>query len=366
MGSALTKASMLPASGCELLYVAHRGLAVYILVPQRRRPAADGGHTALLGAVLPPIEYTFHFVILHQWMLYNIDNLYDILRHALTSTYFRNIKYNIGDQHSQAILFLVGLASAAPMAFPEYTPEVAAARAEFEAAYAAAVAAATVLPEASYLEYTPEVAAAREEFMVTYNAAFLAASEAEAAPAAEAEAEVPAKAVVEVELKAAEEASLEVAPEAAPVEAAVAHLVAPEPVTDTDEVALAKKEFVAAYEAAVAAIAAGALPEVVNPEGAPAPVEDTPEVADAKVKFAAAYKAAATMAELAADVDLDGSLSRLSGLLSPMLTNTLPFGAYGIHAPLLHAHAPLAYSASPLTVKGVHVPFASPYLFVEA
>ncbi|XP_076057164.1 uncharacterized protein LOC143034678 [Oratosquilla oratoria] len=146
--------------------------------------------------------------------------------------------------------------------------------------------------------------------------------------------------------------------------AAAAPLVAPEPVTDTEEVALAKKEFAAAYEAALAAIAANTLPEVVHPEGAPAPVEDTAEVADAKAKFAIAFKAAADAAEAAGDIDLDGSLSRFSGFISPLLTNTYPFGAYGIHGPLVYSAGKVAHFASPLTVKGTPLHF--PYSFAPS
>ncbi|XP_076057190.1 uncharacterized protein LOC143034708 [Oratosquilla oratoria] len=180
----------------------------------------------------------------------------------------------------QVFLLLAGVACAAPSL---YTPEVAAARAEFEAAYAAAALAAeqNALPEVVAVEPAP--------------------------------------------------------------------LVAPEPVTDTEEVALAKKEFAAAYEAALAALAANALPEVVHPEGAPVPVEDTAEVTDAKAKFAIAFKAAADAAEAAGDIDLDGSLSRFSGFISPLLTNTYPFGAYGVHAPVAYSAGKVVHAASPLT-----------------
>ncbi|XP_076056379.1 uncharacterized protein LOC143034332 [Oratosquilla oratoria] len=293
---------------------------------------------------------------------------------------------------NQVFLLLAGVACAAPSL---YTPEVAAARAEFEAAYAAAALAAeqNALPEVVYQEYTPEVADAREEFLAIYNAAYLAASEAIAevkeaaveeeeeeaeveteAPEAEAELEVAVEEPVEVAVEAAPvQEVVEVVAEEAPLEApepveevlevAVepAPLVAPEPVTDTEEVALAKKEFAAAYEAALAALAANALPEVVHPEGAPVPVEDTAEVTDAKAKFAIAFKAAADAAEAAGDIDLDGSLSRFSGFISPLLTNTYPFGAYGVHAPVVYSAGKVVHAASPLTVKGTSLPFMYPF-----
>merc|ERR1711942_525355 len=82
---------------------------------------------------------------------------------------------------------------------------------------------------------------------------------------------------------------------------------------------------------------------------APEPVTDTEEVVAAKAAHAAAYAAAA---EAAPDFDLDGAISRYSGYLStvdghlsPLYTNTYPLGAYG-YAPLTHpltyAHAPVA------------------------
>ncbi|XP_076057181.1 uncharacterized protein LOC143034696 [Oratosquilla oratoria] len=120
----------------------------------------------------------------------------------------------------------------------------------------------------------------------------------------------------------------------------------PSPVMDTpEEVAAAKENFQAAYEAAAAAAAIGAVPEVVLPLE---PVMDTAEVAEAKAQFQAAYDAAAAAAEAAPDYDLDGSLSRYSGYLSavdgalsPLYTNTIPFGAYGVSAPLVHAKLPV-------------------------
>merc|ERR1712243_383513 len=56
-------------------------------------------------------------------------------------------------------------------------------------------------------------------------------------------------------------------------------LVAPEPVTDTEEVVAAKAAHAAAYAAAARAAEEDAVPEVVVPEGAPEPVEDTEDVA---------------------------------------------------------------------------------------
>merc|ERR1712243_479212 len=63
---------------------------------------------------------------------------------------------------------------------------------------------------------------------------------------------------------------------------APSELVAPEPVEDTPEVAAAQAEFAAAYEAQVAAVEEGVLPEVINPAGAPESVVDTDEVGEAK------------------------------------------------------------------------------------
>merc|ERR1712002_273527 len=130
--------------------------------------------------------------------------------------------------------------------------------------------------------------------------------------------------------------------------AAAIPLDAPEPVTDTEDVVKAKEEFQVAYDAAAKAAAAGAVPDVVLPEGGPAPVADTEEVAAAKADFQAAYDAAAAAAEAAPDTDLDGAisthqgyLSGIDGRLSPYYTNTLPYGAFGLHAPVL-AGAPLA------------------------
>merc|ERR1712168_1000846 len=74
------------------------------------------------------------------------------------------------------------------------------------------------------------------------------------------------------------------------------------------------------------------------------PVDDAPEVAAAETSFQAAYDAAAAAAEAAPDFDLDGSLSTYSGYLSTLFTNTLPYGAYGLHAPVLAPGAPLTYT----------------------
>merc|ERR1712002_1231552 len=120
--------------------------------------------------------------------------------------------------------------------------------------------------------------------------------------------------------------------------AAAIPLDAPEPVTDTEDVVKAKEEFQVAYDAAAKAAAAGAVPDVVLPEGGPTPVADTEE-------------AAAAAAEAAPDNDLDGAisthqgyLSGIDGRLSPYYTNTLPYGAFGLHAPVL-AGAPLVAGA---------------------
>ncbi|XP_037790181.1 cuticle protein 2-like [Penaeus monodon] len=96
------------------------------------------------------------------------------------------------------------------------------------------------------------------------------------------------------------------------------------------------------------------------------PVEDTAEVAKAKAEFQAAYDRAAAAAEAAPDFDLDGALSTYSGYLStvngklsPFFTNSYPYGAFGLHAPVV-AGAPLAYSGlhgfpgTPLAYSGLH------------
>lgn len=134
------------------------------------------------------------------------------------------------------------------------------------------------------------------------------------------------------------------------------------PVEDTEDVAKAKEEFEATFKAVAAAAEAGEVPEVVIPEGSPVPVEDTPEVAAAKVKFQAAFDAAASAAEAAPDFDVDGKLSTYTGFLStvdgklsPFYTNTFPFGAYGLHAPIVAsapAATPLAYSS--LGLHGIY------------
>nr|XP_053643443.1 uncharacterized protein LOC128696291 [Cherax quadricarinatus] len=74
------------------------------------------------------------------------------------------------------------------------------------------------------------------------------------------------------------------------------------------------------------------------------PVDDTPEVAAAKATFKAAFDAAAARAEAAPDYDLDGKISTYTGFLSgvdgrlsPFYTNSLPYGAYGLHAPVVAA-----------------------------
>ncbi|XP_050713401.1 uncharacterized protein LOC126996689 [Eriocheir sinensis] len=149
---------------------------------------------------------------------------------------------------------------------------------------------------------------------------------------------------------------------------------APLPVEDTEEVAQARAEFDVAFKAAASAAEAGAVPEVVIPEGAPAPVEDTPEVAEAKAKFQAAFDAAALAAKNAPDFDVDGKISTYSGFLSavdgrlsPFYTNTFPFGAYGLHAPIAPAvqAAPLTYTTSvvggaPVVVGGAPVVQGAP------
>ncbi|XP_071526949.1 uncharacterized protein [Panulirus ornatus] len=94
----------------------------------------------------------------------------------------------------------------------------------------------------------------------------------------------------------------------------------------------------------------GAACAAALPDEAPAPVEETAEVAAARAELQAAHDAAAAAAEAAPDTDLDGSISTYTGLLStidgrlsPLYTNTMPYGAFGMRAPLL-AGAPLAYS----------------------
>merc|ERR1719369_218293 len=139
---------------------------------------------------------------------------------------------------------------------------------------------------------------------------------------------------------------------------------APLPVEDTPEVAAAKAEFQVAYDAAAAAAEAGAVPEVVDPVGAPEAVVDTDDVAAAKAAFQAEFERVAAAAEAAPDFDLDGKLSTysgylstLNGRLSPHFTNTFPYGAYGLHAPVLAAGAPLTYTGlahgAPLTYTGL-------------
>ncbi|XP_042883624.1 fibrous sheath CABYR-binding protein-like isoform X5 [Penaeus japonicus] len=249
-----------------------------------------------------------------------------------------------------------GVPEAVAVAGPEPiadTPEVVAARAEFQAAFDAAAAGSLPADVPAPVVDTPEVTAAKLEFLEAYNAAAAAAA---AAPDDEEEVVVEAaEEATEAPVEAAEEAAEEVVTEEAVMEEVVpeeaAPLVAPEPVMDTEEVAQAKAEFEAAYAAAAAAAAAGELPEVVVVEGAPEAVMDTAEVAAAKAEFLASFDAAAAAAEDAPDFDLDGSVSRYSGYLSavdgslsPYYTNTLPFGAYGVHAPVAApVVAPVAY-----------------------
>lgn len=263
-----------------------------------------------------------------------------------------------------------GVPEAVAVAGPEPvedTPEVAAARADFQAAFDAAAAGSLAADAPAPVADTPEVTAAKLEFLQAYNAAAAAAA---AAPDDEEEVMAEAAEAVTEAAEAVTEAAVEAAEEAtdAPAEAAeevpaeeveaeetaeeAAPLVAPEPVMDTEEVALAKAEFEAAFAAAAAAAAADEVPEVMVPEGAPEAVMDTAEVAAAKAEFQASFDAAAAAADAAPDFDLDGSVSRYSGYLSavdgslsPYYTNTLPFGAYGVHAVAAPAHvaAPVAY-----------------------
>lgn len=88
------------------------------------------------------------------------------------------------------------------------------------------------------------------------------------------------------------------------------------------------------------------------------PVKDTAEVAKAKSEFQAAFDRAAAAAEAAPDFDLDGAistysgyLSTINGKLSPFFTNTFPYGAFGVHAPIV-ASAPVVPGA-PLTYTGI-------------
>merc|ERR1712121_214536 len=183
-----------------------------------------------------------------------------------------------------------------------------------------AFAAALPLEAPEPVTDTEDVVKAKAEFQALY----------EAAAAAAAAGEVP-----EV-----------VVPEGAPV-----------PVVDTEEVAAAKADFQAAFDAAIAND--GALPEVVVPEGAPEAVADTEEVAIAKADFQAAFEAAAA-AEAAPDNDLDGAISTATGVLSPFYTNTYPFGAYGIHAPIISG-APLVAGHQIITAEApVVTKIASP------
>nr|XP_027219070.1 neurabin-2-like [Penaeus vannamei] len=223
------------------------------------------------------------------------------------------------------------------------TPEVTAAKLEFLQAYNAAAAAAAAAPDDEEEVMAEAAEAVTEAAEAVTEAAVEAAEEATDAPAEAAE-EVPAE---EVEAE-------ETAEEAAP-------LVAPEPVMDTEEVALAKAEFEAAFAAAAAAAAADEVPEVMVPEGAPEAVMDTAEVAAAKAEFQASFDAAAAAADAAPDFDLDGSVSRYSGYLSavdgslsPYYTNTLPFGAYGVHAVAAPVAAPRTWSPRGLPRRRLH------------
>merc|ERR1739838_750123 len=106
---------------------------------------------------------------------------------------------------------------------------------------------------------------------------------------------------------------------------------------DTEEVALAKAEFAAAFEAAAAAIEAGTLPEVIIPEGAPESVVDTEEVAAAKAVFAAVHAAASAPATTYA----------VGGYGYAAFPHHLAFPHHAALAPVAYSHgalSPFAYS----------------------
>ncbi|CAL4061170.1 unnamed protein product [Meganyctiphanes norvegica] len=113
-------------------------------------------------------------------------------------------------------------------------------------------------------------------------------------------------------------------------------LAGPEPVQDTPEVAAAKVEFQAAYDAAAAA--AAAAPDARKKRSAdlvaPEPVQDTAEVAQAKAEFMAAYEAAAAAAEAAPD----------KGPLEDYAPVYNHYGYAGLH----HGYAGLHHGYSPL------------------
>ncbi|ROT71943.1 hypothetical protein C7M84_009680 [Penaeus vannamei] len=156
------------------------------------------------------------------------------------------------------------------------TPEVTAAKLEFLQAYNAAAAAAAAAPDDEEEVMAEAAEAVTEAAEAVTEAAVEAAEEATDAPAEAAE-EVPAE---EVEAE-------ETAEEAAP-------LVAPEPVMDTEEVALAKADRYSGY------------------------------------------------------------LSAVDGSLSPYYTNTLPFGAYGVHAVAAPVAAPRTWSPRGLPRRRLH------------
>lgn len=86
---------------------------------------------------------------------------------------------------------------------------------------------------------------------------------------------------------------------------------------------------------------------------APEPVEDTPEVAAAKAAFTATYEAQAAAAEAAPDFDLDGKISTHSGHLSAIDGKLTTYG-YG-HYPYGHlGYAHHGYSPLALGYAGHH------------
>merc|ERR1711862_637362 len=136
--------------------------------------------------------------------------------------------------------------------------------------------------------------------------------------------------------------------------AAPSELVAPEPVEDTAEVAAAKAEFAAAYEAQVAAVEAGVLPEVINPVGAPESVVDIDEVAEAKAELNAVLKAAGDDSVIeVGEYKAVAPITYAAGLAHP-----LAYHAAGVAHPLTYTTgvAPLTYSAAGVAAPAAIAP----------
>merc|ERR1711942_170841 len=141
-----------------------------------------------------------------------------------------------------------------------------------------------------------------------------------------------------VAARAAHEAAYAAAAAAAEADAVPEVVVpegAPEPVEDTEDVAQAKADFAAAFEAQVAAVEAGLLPEVVIPEGAPESVVDSDEVAEAKAEFKAVHDAASAGATTYA----------LGAYGLAAYPHPLAYTAHHVPAPITYAH----HAFSPLT-----------------